>query len=87
MSRQNKVPSFLYDWRAAIIIWPAILFYCGFLPLLKVVGLIKISWLWALAPIWGPLAAYWYLVGLTAFVVLFTELSFEMLPDLEYKGK
>ena len=87
MSRKDKIPRFLYDWRAAIIAWPAMAFYCGFLPLLKVLGIVKISWLWATAPMWGPLAIYWYFAGLTAFVVLFTELGFEILPDKEYTSE
>lgn len=86
MSRKDKIPRFLYDWRAAIIAWSAMAFYCGFFPLLKAIGVLKISWLWALAPVWIPFAAFWYLAGFTAFTVLFTELGLIILPDKEYKG-
>ena len=81
MSRKDKVPRFLYDWRAAIVAFPAIAFYCGFIPLLKLCGVVKMSWLWALSPIWIPFAAFWIVVGFVAFLALVAEVGFLILPD------
>ena len=81
MSKQDKVSRFLYDWRSALVAFPSMLLYCGFLPLLKVLGIVKMAWIWALAPIWMPFLGFWMIVGLICFVVLVTELGFEILPD------
>jgi len=81
MSRQNKIPHFLYDWRSALVAFPAMFLYCGFLPVLKFCGIVSLSWFWALAPIWMPFVAFWLIVGFICFVVLVTELGFEILPD------
>lgn len=81
MSRADKTPRFLYDWRAAIVAFPAIAFYCGFVPLLKLFGVVKMSWLWALCPIWIPFAAFWIIVGFIAFVTIVTEIGFIIIPD------
>ena len=88
MSRQNKIPNFLYNWRSAIIAFPAMFLYCGFLPLLKVLGAIKMAWIWTLAPIWMPFLGFWLIVGFVCFVVLVTELGFEIMPDEDlFDGK
>lgn len=81
MSKQNKIPNFLYDWRSALIAFPSMFLYCGFLPLLKVFGIVKTAWVWALAPIWMPFVGFWLIVGFVCFVVLVTELGVEILPD------
>lgn len=81
MSRQNKIPYFLYNWRSAIVAFPAIFLYCGFLPLLKIFGIVNYSWLWALAPIWIPFFSFWIFVGFVAFLTLVVEIGFVILPD------
>ena len=81
MSKASKVPRFLCNWRAAIIVFPAMALYCGFIPLLKACGAVKISWMWALCPIWAPFVAYWTIVVFIAFVAIISEIGFLILPD------
>lgn len=81
MSRQNKIPHFLYDWRSALVAFPAMFLYCGFLPVLKLCRIVSLSWFWALAPVWMPFVGFWLIVGFVCFAVLVTELGFEILPD------
>lgn len=81
MSKANKIPHFLYDWRSALVAFPAMFLYCGLLPILKLCGAVKMSWLWAFAPIWMPFLAFWLTVGFVAYLVLVTEIGFEIMPD------
>ena len=81
MSKTNKIPHFLYDWRSALIAFPAMFLYCGFLPILKLCGIISMNWVWTLAPIWMPLLGFWLIVGMVSFLVLVTEISFLIMPD------
>ena len=81
MSRKNQIPYFLYNRRSALVAFPAIFLYCSFLPILKFCGLISINWFWALAPIWAPFVGFWLVVGMIAFLVLVTEIGFEIMPD------
>ena len=88
MSRQNKIPHFLYDWRSALIAFPSMLLYCGFIPVLKLCGVVSMNWFWALAPIWLPLLGFWLIVGMVAFIVLVTEIGFLIMPDVDiFDGK
>ena len=81
MSRKNKIPYFLYNWRSAIVAFPCMALYCGFLPLLKVLNIVHISWALATFPIWGPFVGFFLIVGFVAFIALVTEIGFELLPD------
>ena len=84
MSREDKTPYFLYDWKSALVAFPAMLAYVGLLPALKLSGAVEISWLWALSPFWVPFAAFWILVGFVSFVVLTVEICMEILPSKNF---
>ena len=75
---------FLRDFRAAIVAFPAMLLYVGFLPALKLLGLLEISWIWALSPFWIPFLAFWTLIGFVSFLALVGEIGFWILPDKNY---
>lgn len=81
MSKKDKIPYFLCDWRAAFVAFPAIVVYVGFLPALKMLGIIHVSWFLALAPAWVPFVSFWLITGFVAFLVLITELGFLLIPD------
>lgn len=81
MFQANIMLKFLYNWRAAIIVFPALFLYCGFIPLLKACGAVKISWMWALCPIWAPFVAFWTIVGFIALTTVVCELGFLIFPD------
>lgn len=72
---------FFCDWRSAIVAFPAIVIYSGLVPLLKLCDVVKISWLWALCPVWIPFVGLWATAGFIAFLALVTEIGFLIVPD------
>jgi len=72
---------FFCDWRSAIVAFPAMAVYSGLVPLLKLCNVVKISWLWALCPVWIPFVAFWVTTGFIACLALVTEIGFLIVPD------
>ena len=61
---------FVFRWIVAVLI-----VICGaltfILPPLKILGLISISWLWVLSPLWGlmVIGTMAFLIGIAVFIV------------------